>query len=127
MYELYAAIITGFPLFRGFTLDGARMLLASGEVKEYSSGEVLLKEGDSPTFVLLVLAGKMQVFVEVRSWVNWPCYAALRDRLRCARARNRRPCNGAPRLFAAFSCAMSSCRSGYSANRSALSSKKSGR
>ena len=64
MYEQYAAIISRFPLFHGFTLDGARMLLASGEVKEYSSGEVLLKEGDSPTFVLLVLAGKMQVFVE---------------------------------------------------------------
>src|SRR5262245_11772672 len=64
MYEQYAAIITGFPLFHGFTLDSARMLLASGEVKEYSAGEVLLKEGDNPTFVLLVLAGKMQVFVE---------------------------------------------------------------
>jgi CRP/FNR family transcriptional regulator/CRP/FNR family cyclic AMP-dependent transcriptional regulator len=40
------------------------MLLESGEVKEYSPGEVLLKEGDNPTFVLLVLTGKMQVFVE---------------------------------------------------------------
>src|SRR5262245_6733751 len=64
MYEHYAAIITGFPLFHGFTLDGARMLLTSGEVKEYSSGEVLFKEGDRPTFVLLVLTGKMQVFIE---------------------------------------------------------------
>jgi uncharacterized protein len=64
MNEQYAALITGFPLFRGFTLDGARMLLDSGEVKEYLAGEVLLKEGDSPTFVLLVLTGKMQVFIE---------------------------------------------------------------
>jgi CRP/FNR family transcriptional regulator/CRP/FNR family cyclic AMP-dependent transcriptional regulator len=40
------------------------MLLDCGEVKEYLPGEVLLKEGDSPTFVLLVLTGKMQVFVE---------------------------------------------------------------
>jgi CRP/FNR family transcriptional regulator/CRP/FNR family cyclic AMP-dependent transcriptional regulator len=62
--EQYAVMITGFPLFHGFTLDGARMLLACGEVKEYSPGEVLLNEGDSPTFVLLVLTGKMQVFVE---------------------------------------------------------------
>jgi CRP-like cAMP-binding protein len=62
--EQYAVMITGFPLFHGFTLDGARMLLDCGEVKEYSSGEVLLKEGDSPTFVLLVLTGRMQVFVE---------------------------------------------------------------
>jgi CRP/FNR family cyclic AMP-dependent transcriptional regulator len=64
MNEQYAVMITGFPLFHGFTLDGARMLLACGEVKEYSPGEVLLNEGDSPTFVLLVLTGKMQVFVE---------------------------------------------------------------
>ena len=27
MNEEYAALITGFPLFRGFTLDGAQMLL----------------------------------------------------------------------------------------------------
>jgi CRP-like cAMP-binding protein len=64
MNEQYAALITGFPLFKGFTMDGARMLLDSGEVKEYLAGEVLLKEGDSPTFVLLVLSGKMQAFVE---------------------------------------------------------------
>ena len=64
MNEQYAALISGFPLFHGFTLDGARMLLESGEVKEYSSEQVVLKEGDSPTFVLLVLTGKMQVFVE---------------------------------------------------------------
>jgi CRP/FNR family cyclic AMP-dependent transcriptional regulator len=62
--EQYAVMIKGFPLFHGFTLDGARMLLDCGEVKEYLTGEVLLKEGDSPTFVLLVLTGKMQVFVE---------------------------------------------------------------
>ena len=64
MNEQYAALITGFPLFHGFTLDGARMLLESGKVKEYSPGEVLFKEGDNPKFVLLVLAGKIQVFVE---------------------------------------------------------------
>ncbi len=64
MNEQYAVMITEFPLFQGFTLDGARMLLDCGEVKEFSPGEVLIKEGDSPTFVLLVLTGKLQVFVE---------------------------------------------------------------
>jgi potassium-dependent mechanosensitive channel len=64
MNHPYAAMITGFPLFQGFTLDGAQMLLQGGEVKEYSPNEVVLEEGDSPTFVLLVLTGKMQVFVE---------------------------------------------------------------
>ena len=64
MNEQYALLITGFPLFHGFTLDGARMLLESGEVKEYSPGEMVIKEGDDPTFVLLVLTGKLQVFVQ---------------------------------------------------------------
>jgi CRP-like cAMP-binding protein len=64
MNEQYAALITGFPLFQGFTVDGAQMLLDSGEVKEYSPGEMLIKEGDGPTFVLLVLTGKLHVFVE---------------------------------------------------------------
>ncbi len=57
-------LITGFPLFHGVTSDGARMLLEYGEVKEYLPGEVLIKGGDGPTFVLLVFTGKMQVLVE---------------------------------------------------------------
>ena len=40
------------------------MLLESGEIKEYSPGETVIKEGDEPTFVLLVLTGKLQVFVQ---------------------------------------------------------------
>jgi CRP-like cAMP-binding protein len=64
MNEKYAELITRFPLFKGFTADGARMLLECGAVREFQAGEVLLKEGDSPAFVLLVLTGKMQVFVE---------------------------------------------------------------
>ena len=66
MNEQYAEKIVGFPLFQGFTLAGARMLLECGEVKEYSPDEVLFKEGDLPTVVLLVLTGKMHVFVERR-------------------------------------------------------------
>ncbi len=64
MNEQYAGLITGFPLFEGFTLDGAKMLLDSGEVKEFSPQEILIKEGDEPEFVLLVLTGKLEVFVE---------------------------------------------------------------
>jgi Cyclic nucleotide-binding domain len=64
MNEQYAGLITGFPLFKGFTLDGAKMLLDSGEVKEFSPGEMLIKEGDEPAFVLLVLTGKLEVFVQ---------------------------------------------------------------
>jgi CRP/FNR family transcriptional regulator, cyclic AMP receptor protein len=64
MNEQYAEIIVRFPLFQTFTSHGAQMLLDCGEVKEYSAGEMVLKEGDAPTFVMLVLTGRMQVFVE---------------------------------------------------------------
>jgi CRP-like cAMP-binding protein len=64
MSEEYAAIITRLPLFKGYTLDGAKRVLGCGEVKEPATGEVLFKEGDPPTAVFLVLAGKLQVFVE---------------------------------------------------------------
>lgn len=64
MIEEYAAIITGLPLFKGYTADGAKRMLSSGEIKAVSSGEVLFKEGDPPAFVLLVLKGKLEVYVE---------------------------------------------------------------
>ena len=64
MNEQYVEKIVGFPIFKGFTSAGARMLLDRGEVKEYSEGEVLFREGDFPTVVVLVLTGKMHVFVE---------------------------------------------------------------
>jgi CRP-like cAMP-binding protein len=63
MNEQYAALITGFPLFAGFTVHGAQMLLESGQVKSYVSGEMLFKEGDPASFTLLVLTGKLQVFL----------------------------------------------------------------
>ena len=64
MNEKYASMIPAFALFRGFTLDGAHMLLDYGAVKELSPGAMLINEGDQPTFVLLVLTGKLEVFVE---------------------------------------------------------------
>ena len=64
MNEKYAELITGFPLFKGFTVNGTKRLLDAGEVKEHAPGDVLLKEGDSADFVLLVLSGKLDVFVE---------------------------------------------------------------
>ena len=60
----YAELITGLPLFKGFTTNGATRLLNSGEVQQHSPGEVLLKEGDKADFVLLVLKGTLEVFVD---------------------------------------------------------------
>ena len=64
MNEKYAELITDFPLFKGFTANGTKRLLDAGEVKEHAAGNVLLKEGDTSDFVLLVLSGKLEVFVE---------------------------------------------------------------
>ena len=64
MNENYAELITTFPLFEGFTANGTKRLLDAGKVKECSPGEVLLREGDAADFALLVLTGKLEVFVE---------------------------------------------------------------
>ena len=64
MTENYAELITGFPLFQGFTVNGANRLLGAGEVKQCAPGEVLLNEGDKADFVLLLLTGGLEVFVE---------------------------------------------------------------
>jgi CRP-like cAMP-binding protein len=64
MNEQYAELITKFPLFEGHTVAGAQFLVERGEVKEHAPGEILCLEGDPPTFVLLVLSGKVQVSVE---------------------------------------------------------------
>jgi CRP-like cAMP-binding protein len=67
MNEQYAELITTFPLFKGFTANGAKRLLAAGQVKRQSTADVLLKEGDKADFVLLVLTGALEVFVERES------------------------------------------------------------
>jgi len=64
MNEQYAELIPNFPLFKGFTKDGANRLLKSGEVKQYGAGDVVLKEGDQADCVLLLLSGGLEVFVE---------------------------------------------------------------
>jgi CRP-like cAMP-binding protein len=64
MNEQDAELITGFPLFKGFTVNGARRLLNSGEIKKHQPGDVLLNEGDKADFVLLVLSGTLEVFVD---------------------------------------------------------------
>ena len=63
MSEQYAELITSFPLFDAFTVHGAKRLLDAGTVKEHAAGTILLKEGDNSDFVLLVLTGKLEVFV----------------------------------------------------------------
>jgi CRP/FNR family transcriptional regulator, cyclic AMP receptor protein len=63
MSDSYAQLITSFPLFHGFTTDGAKRLLSSGEIKECAADEVLMEEGDAADFVVLLLTGGLEVFV----------------------------------------------------------------
>src|SRR5256885_13374238 len=64
MNENYAELMTTFPLFEGFTVNGTKRLLDSGQVKELAPGELLLMESDEADFAALVLTGKIEVFVE---------------------------------------------------------------
>jgi len=62
--ETYAQSISRFGLFQGFTVQGAGRLLERGEVKSYAAGEIIFREGDPAEFVMLVLDGRIEVFVE---------------------------------------------------------------
>ena len=64
MHEQYSQLIISLPLFKGYTSEGAQRLINSGKIKDHPAGEVVFKEGDPPTCVLLVLSGKLQVYVE---------------------------------------------------------------
>jgi CRP-like cAMP-binding protein len=64
MSEQYADLMTTFSLFDGFTANGTRRLLEAGEVKQLASGDLLLKEGETSEFAVLILAGQIEVFVE---------------------------------------------------------------
>lgn len=67
----YAELIIGLPLFQGFTKAGAQMLIEPGEVRELSPGELLFSEGDPADSVIVVLSGKLLVFV-TRGGVELP-------------------------------------------------------
>jgi CRP-like cAMP-binding protein len=64
MNEAYNEMLTKLPLFAGFTTHGTQAVIEAGQVRECAAGEVFFKEGDAATVVLLVLKGKLQVFVE---------------------------------------------------------------
>ena len=64
MSEEFTSLITSLPLFKGYTTNGAQRILDAGDIKTLPAGEVLFKEGDPPGSVLLVLKGKLQVYVE---------------------------------------------------------------
>ena len=64
MNENYPELLTTFPLFEGFTANGTKRLIDAGEVKELAAGELLLSEGEAADFAVVILTGKVEVFVE---------------------------------------------------------------
>lgn len=63
--------IQQFPAFQAFTPLGIRALIERGIVRECPGDQELFREGDRPEFVLLVLAGRLEVFV-VRDGRHFP-------------------------------------------------------
>ena len=63
MNEPYVETIRKCALFSSLTEYGAQVVLEAGTVKEHAAGEVLFKEGDPSTLVVVVLSGKLRVFV----------------------------------------------------------------
>jgi CRP-like cAMP-binding protein len=64
MNEQYASIIMGFPLFQGFTIHGAQMILECGSIKQYQPGDLVFTEGEPSSFTLLILTGKLKAFLK---------------------------------------------------------------
>jgi CRP-like cAMP-binding protein len=64
MNESYATLVTSLPLFEGYTPQGAQFVLDGGRICAHEPGEILCREGDAAAFVLLVLTGKVEVYVE---------------------------------------------------------------
>src|SRR5260370_39379559 len=60
----HSQLMATFRLFKGFTENGTKRLLDAGEVTQHARGEMVLKEGDTAEFVLLVLTGRLEVFVQ---------------------------------------------------------------
>ena len=64
MNEDYAELMTTFPLLQGFTANGTKRLLDAGEVTQLAAGDLLLTEGETAEFAVLILQGTIEVFVE---------------------------------------------------------------
>lgn len=60
----YAELLTTFPMLQGYTVHGISVLFERGRVRELAAGDMLFREGETATFVALVVTGKMDLFVE---------------------------------------------------------------
>lgn len=63
MTDGYESVLVEFPLFKGFTENGALSVLNSGEIVTLAKGDLLFQEGGEPDSVILILEGSVEVFV----------------------------------------------------------------
>ena len=80
MDSRYTELLTTFPMLAGYTAHGVSTLFGSGGVKEVATGEVLFREGEPATFVVLILTGRVELFVE-RNGGEVPLHEAGPSRL----------------------------------------------
>jgi CRP-like cAMP-binding protein len=64
MNDHYAQLMTTFSVFEGYTIHGTKNMIDSGRVKELGPGDLLFTEGDPARTAVLVLTGKVELFVE---------------------------------------------------------------
>ena len=81
MTESFESALMASPLFSSFTEDGARSILASGEIIQLEAGETLFEEGGAPDSVVFLLTGKVEAFV-VRDGAELQIDVTLEERPR---------------------------------------------
>lgn len=64
MTQRYADLMMTFPMFEGYTTHGVHELIGRGHARELGPGEPLFHEGDASRTAILVLSGKVELFVE---------------------------------------------------------------
>ena len=64
MSQDYCELIKSLPIFQGYTDHGAQNLINLGQTEEHPPETVIFTEGAPPDSVLLVLKGRIKVYVE---------------------------------------------------------------
>jgi CRP-like cAMP-binding protein len=64
MHQRFAEIMMSFPMFEGYTVHGTHELIDRGRLRELDEGDVLFREGDPSTTAVLVLSGRIELFLE---------------------------------------------------------------
>jgi CRP/FNR family transcriptional activator FtrB len=64
MTTRYRETIAAFPMFQGYTSYGLDVLLERGAITELAGGQMLYTEGEPASFVALVVAGQIDLYID---------------------------------------------------------------